>query len=36
LYFGYSSYTTLTDYNGWSLDQAQNWLYQQACAALLP
>ena len=34
-YFGYSSYSTLTDENGWSLDQAQNWLYQQACAALL-
>lgn len=34
-YFGYSSYSTLTDENHWSLDQAQNWLYQQACAALL-
>lgn len=34
-YFGYSSYSTLTDENRWSLAKAEKWLYQQARAALL-
>lgn len=33
-YFGYSGFFSLTD-NGWSLDQAQEWLREQAAAALL-
>jgi len=34
-YFGYSSYSTLTDENGWNLAQAEQWLNERACAALL-
>jgi AcrR family transcriptional regulator len=34
-YFGYSSYFTLTDDNGWSYDHAERWLADQATAALL-
>jgi AcrR family transcriptional regulator len=35
-YFGYSSYSTLTDENGWNLAQAEQWLNERARAALLP
>jgi hypothetical protein len=35
-YFGYSSYSTLTDENGWPLAQAEKWLLAQASLALLP
>lgn len=35
-YFGYSSYFTLTDENGWSLAEAEKWLLAQASSALLP
>jgi hypothetical protein len=34
-YFGYSSYFTLLDDNGWSYDRAQRWLAEQARRALL-
>ncbi len=34
-YFGYSSYFTLHDDNGWSYDRAEHWLAGQAIAALL-
>jgi AcrR family transcriptional regulator len=34
-YFGYSSYFTLTDDNGWSYEHAERWLADQATAALL-
>jgi AcrR family transcriptional regulator len=34
-YFGYSSYFTLTDDNGWSYQRAEHWLADQAIAALL-
>ena len=34
-YFGYSSYFTLLDDNGWSYDRAERWLADQAIAALL-
>lgn len=34
-YFGYASYFTLTDENGWTLDEAEKWLLAQASAALL-
>jgi AcrR family transcriptional regulator len=34
-YFGYSSYFTLTDENGWTLAKAENWLLGQARSALL-
>jgi len=34
-YFGYSSYFTLTDENGWSLAEAEKWLLAQVSAALL-
>ncbi len=34
-YFGYSSYFTLTDENGWSLPEAEKWLLAQASATLL-
>ncbi|MFG1605032.1 TetR/AcrR family transcriptional regulator [Actinoplanes sp. NPDC049265] len=34
-YFGYSSYFTLTDENGWSLDRAERWLLNAAHSALL-
>lgn len=34
-YFGYSSYFTLTDDNGWTLTKAEHWLLDQARAALL-
>lgn len=33
-YFGYSGYFTLLDDNGWSYDEAERWLVQQATAAL--
>jgi AcrR family transcriptional regulator len=33
-YFGYSSYFTLTDENGWSFAKAERWLLEQASAAL--
>jgi AcrR family transcriptional regulator len=35
-YFGYSSYFTLHDDNGWSYERAEHWLADQAIAALLP
>ncbi|HUN33613.1 MAG TPA: TetR family transcriptional regulator [Trebonia sp.] len=35
-YFGYSSYFTLTDENGWPLAKAEQWLLAQASSALLP
>jgi AcrR family transcriptional regulator len=35
-YFGYSSYFTLTSENGWSLAEAEKWLFTQASSALLP
>ena len=34
-YFGYSSYFTLHDDNGWSYERAQSWLAEQACRTLL-
>jgi AcrR family transcriptional regulator len=34
-YFGYSSYFTLTDENGWTLAKAEKWLLGQARSALL-
>lgn len=34
-YFGYWSYFTLHDDNGWSYERAEHWLAQQAMAALL-
>jgi AcrR family transcriptional regulator len=34
-YFGYSSYFTLHDDNGWSYEHAEQWLADQACRALL-
>lgn len=34
-YFGYGSYFTLTDENGWSLSRAEKWLLAQASTALL-
>ena len=34
-YFGYSSYFTLHDDNGWSYERAEQWLADQAIAALL-
>jgi hypothetical protein len=34
-YFGYSSYFTLTDENGWSLVEAEKWLLCQVSAAVL-
>ncbi|MGW6456090.1 TetR/AcrR family transcriptional regulator [Streptomyces sp. NPDC055078] len=33
-YFGYTGYSTLVDDNGWSCDQAERWLVQQATTAL--
>lgn len=35
-YFGYSSYFTLTDENGWPMADAEKWLLAQASLALLP
>jgi AcrR family transcriptional regulator len=35
-YFGYSSYFTLHDDNGWSYKHAEQWLVAQACRELLP
>ena len=35
-YFGYSSYFTLTDENGWPLAEAEKWLLAQVSSALLP
>jgi hypothetical protein len=34
-YFGYSSYSTLTDENGWTPPEAEKWLLAQASATLL-
>ncbi len=34
-YFGYASYFTLHDDNGWSYEQAEHWLADQACRELL-
>ena len=34
-YFGYSSYTTLVQENGWSYARAEDWLAEQACRELL-
>jgi AcrR family transcriptional regulator len=34
-YFGYSSYFTLHDDNGWSYERAEHWLADQAIVALL-
>jgi hypothetical protein len=34
-YFGYYSYFTLTDENGWPLAEAEKWLLAQASSALL-
>jgi AcrR family transcriptional regulator len=34
-YFGYSSYFTCLDENGWSLERTERWLLDQARAALL-
>jgi len=34
-YFGYSSYFTLHDDNGWSYKKAEQWLADEACRALL-
>lgn len=34
-YFGYASYFTLHDDNGWSYERAEHWLADQAIAALL-
>jgi AcrR family transcriptional regulator len=34
-YFGYGSYFTLHDENGWSYDRAERWLADQACRELL-
>jgi AcrR family transcriptional regulator len=34
-YFGYSSYFTLTDENGWSLAEAEKWLLAQSSSVLL-
>jgi AcrR family transcriptional regulator len=34
-YFGYTSYFTLHDDNGWSYEQAERWLADQACRELL-
>jgi AcrR family transcriptional regulator len=34
-YFGYCSYFTLTDENGWSLAEAEKWLLTQASSVLL-
>ena len=34
-YFGYGSYFTLHDENGWSYERAERWLADQACRELL-
>jgi AcrR family transcriptional regulator len=34
-YFGYTSYFTLHDDNGWSYERAEHWLADQACRVLL-
>jgi hypothetical protein len=34
-YFGYTSYFTLHDDNGWSYERAEQWLADQACRELL-
>lgn len=34
-YFGYSSYFTCADENGWTYEKAERWLLAQARAALL-
>ena len=34
-YFGYASYFTLTDENGWPLAEAEKWLLARASSALL-
>ena len=35
-YFGYSSYFTLHDDNGWTYQRAEHWLAEQARRELLP
>lgn len=34
-YFGYSSYFTLHDDNGWTYERAEDWLADQGCRTLL-
>jgi AcrR family transcriptional regulator len=34
-YFGYTSYFTLHDDNGWAYERAEHWLADQACRELL-
>jgi hypothetical protein len=34
-YFGYTSYFTLHDDNGWPYERAEHWLADQACRELL-
>ncbi|MCW5771407.1 MAG: TetR/AcrR family transcriptional regulator [Rhodospirillaceae bacterium] len=34
-YFGYTSYFTLHDDNGWAYEKAEHWLADQACRELL-
>jgi AcrR family transcriptional regulator len=34
-YFGYASYFTLHDDNGWTYERAEQWLAEQACRELL-
>ena len=34
-YFGYGSYFTLHDEDGWSYERAEHWLADQACRELL-
>jgi AcrR family transcriptional regulator len=34
-YFGYSSFFTLHDDNGWTYERAEHWLADQACGELL-
>jgi AcrR family transcriptional regulator len=34
-YFGYASYFTLHDDNGWTYERAEHWLAEQTCRALL-
>ena len=34
-YFGYSSYFTLHDDNGWSYEKAEHWIAEQARRVLL-
>jgi hypothetical protein len=34
-YFGYAGLFTLRDDNGWSYERAEQWLWREACRALL-